>query len=165
MSNLRKPFRILFVCMGNICRSPAAEIVCKKMLSGSDLAGLVEIDSAGTIGYHAGKGPDPRMAATLKARGYPIFGKARQITAEDLDDFDLILVADEENLADVRRLDRDGSRAAKIRLLVDFCEDHDAPRVPDPYYGGQRGFEDVADLVEDACGGLLGTLRSQLPSS
>ncbi len=141
--------------MGNICRSPAAEIVCRKLLSESDLADSVEIDSAGTIGYHVGNGPDPRMAATLKARGYPIFGRARQVTAGDLDSFDLILVADEENLADVRRLDREGTQAAKIRLLVDYCENHDAPRVPDPYYGGQRGFEDVADLVEDACEGLL----------
>ena len=162
MSNQRKPFRVLFVCMGNICRSPAAEIVCKKMLAESDLADRVELDSAGTIGYHAGKGPDPRMAATLKARGYPISGRARQVTPEDLDDFDLILVADEENLADVRRLDRDGSRSSKIKLLVEFCENHDAPRVPDPYYGGQRGFEEVADLVEDACSGLLGQLRSRL---
>jgi protein-tyrosine phosphatase len=158
MSNLRKPFRVLFVCMGNICRSPAAEIVCKKMLAESDLAGRMEVDSAGTIGYHAGNGPDPRMAATLKARGYPIFGKARQITPQDLDNFDLILVADEENLADVRRLDRDGSRTAKIKLLVEYCESHDSARVPDPYYGGQRGFEEVADLVEDACGGLLRNL-------
>ncbi|WP_367873410.1 low molecular weight protein-tyrosine-phosphatase [Luteolibacter sp. Populi] len=159
MSANRKPFRVLFVCMGNICRSPAAEIVCKKMLGESDLADSVELDSAGTIGYHTGNGPDPRMAATLKARGYPVFGRARQITAGDLDDFNLILVADEENLADVRRLDRDGSRSAKIRLLVEYCETHDAPRVPDPYYGGQRGFEEVADLMEDACGGLLRNLE------
>ena len=161
MSANRKPFRVLFVCMGNICRSPAAEIVCKKMLGESDLADSVELDSAGTIGYHTGNGPDPRMAATLKSRGYPIFGRARQITAGDLEDFDLILVADEENLADVRRLDRDGSRSAKVRLLVEYCENHDAPRVPDPYYGGQRGFEDVADLVEDACGGLLNELSKR----
>ncbi|WP_035602298.1 low molecular weight protein-tyrosine-phosphatase [Haloferula sp. BvORR071] len=158
----RKPFRVLFVCMGNICRSPAAEIVCKKMLGESDLADSVEIDSAGTIGYHSGNGPDPRMAATLKARGYPIFGRARQIRRTDLDDFDLILVADEENLADVKRLDPEGSRHAKIRLLVEYCETHDAPRVPDPYYGGQRGFEEVADLVEDACGGLLRDLGKRL---
>jgi protein-tyrosine phosphatase len=162
MSKLRKPIRVLFVCMGNICRSPAAEIVCRKLLSESDLADSVEVDSAGTIGYHSGNDPDPRMAATLKARGYPIFGRARQVTPADLDDFDLILVADEENLADVRRLDPDGSRAGKIRLLVDHCESYDAPRVPDPYYGGQRGFEEVADLVEDACQGLLGKLRKIL---
>lgn len=162
MSNLRKPIRVLFVCMGNICRSPAAEIVCRKLLLESDFADSVEIDSAGTIGYHAGKGPDPRMAATLKERGYPIFGRSRQVIPEDLDDFDLILVADEENLADLRLLDRGGSRTAKIKLLVEYCETHDVPRVPDPYYGGQRGFEEVADLVEDACTGLLGKLRSQL---
>lgn len=157
----RKPFRVLFVCMGNICRSPAAEIVCKKMLGESDLADSVELDSAGTIGYHAGNGPDPRMSATLKARGYPIFGRARQIRKADLEDFDLILVADEENLADVRRLDPEGGRHHKVRLLVDYCETHKAARVPDPYYGGQRGFEEVADLVEDACRGLLKKLAKK----
>lgn len=157
----RKPFRVLFVCMGNICRSPAAEIVCKKTLGESELADAVELDSAGTIGYHAGNGPDPRMAATLKARGYPIFGKARPIRKSDLDDFDLILVADEENLADVRRLDPGKERHHKIRMLVDYCETHKASRVPDPYYGGQRGFEEVADLVEDACRGLLKKLAAK----
>ena len=159
MANPRKPFRVLFVCMGNICRSPAAEIVCSKMLSESDLADFVEIDSAGTIGYHSGKGPDPRMSATLKSRGYPIFGRARQVSPKDLEDFDLILVADEENLADVRRLAPDGSLWPKIKLLVEYCESHAVPRVPDPYYGGQSGFEEVADLVEDACAGLLIQLR------
>lgn len=129
------------------------------MLSESDLTDFVEIDSAGTIGYHSGNGPDPRMSATLKSRGYPIFGRARQVRRQDIEDFDLILVADEENLAEVRRLDPDGHRWPKIKLLVDYCETHAAPRVPDPYYGGQSGFEEVADLVEDACAGLLVQLR------
>ena len=158
----RKPFRVLFICMGNICRSPAAEIVFRKMVDDAGLAEAIQIDSAGTIGYHAGKGPDPRMAATLKSRGYSIAGRARQVMAKDLDDFDLLLVADRENLADVRRLDPSGQRREKIRLLVEFCENLEASQVPDPYYGGQRGFDEVVDLIEDACGGLLGNIRKRL---
>lgn len=155
----RKPFRVLFVCMGNICRSPAAEIVFRKRVNDAGLGELIEIDSAGTIGFHAGKGPDPRMAETLRRRGYPIAGRARQVRAGDLDDFDLILAADQDNLSDLRLLDPDGSHIGKIRLLVDFCEQIEANHVPDPYYGGEAGFEEVADIVEDACGGLLEHLR------
>ena len=158
----RKPFRVLFICMGNICRSPAAAIVFRTQVEAAGLSEAIHIDSAGTIGYHAGKGPDPRMSDTLRSRGYTIAGRSRQVRKEDLDDFDLLLVADEDNLSDVRRLDRDGTRREKIRLLVDYCVEQEATRVPDPYYGGQRGFEDVADLVEDACGGLLAELQRRL---
>ncbi|PAW63600.1 MAG: protein tyrosine phosphatase [Verrucomicrobiia bacterium Tous-C4TDCM] len=155
----RKPFRVLFVCMGNICRSPAAEIVFRQQVSEAGLNDSIHIDSAGTIGYHSGKRPDPRMADTLRRRGYPIAGRARQVTARDLADFDLLLAADPENLADLRRLDREGLHRGKIRLLVDYCVDKEADHVPDPYYGGQQGFEEVADLVEDACAGLLDEIR------
>ncbi|MEK7952761.1 low molecular weight protein-tyrosine-phosphatase [Luteolibacter soli] len=158
----RKPIRVLFVCMGNICRSPAAEIVFRHQVADAGLNDAIEIDSAGTIGYHAGKGPDPRMADTLRRRGYTIEGRSRQVTAEDLRDFDLLLAADEDNLADLRRLDRTGTHREKIRLLVEYCVEKEANHVPDPYYGGQRGFEDVADLVEDACQGLLDTLKRQI---
>jgi protein-tyrosine phosphatase len=158
----RKPFRVLFVCMGNICRSPAAEIVFRNQVTDAGLAEAVEIDSAGTIGYHAGKGPDPRMADTLRRRGYPVAGRSRQVSAEDLAAFDLVLAADAENLADLRRLDRHSAHRDKIRLLVDFCVECEASHVPDPYYGGQGGFEEVADLVEDACAGLLEHVRKQL---
>lgn len=158
----RKPFRVLFVCMGNICRSPAAEIIFRKQVGDAGLDEAIDIDSAGTIGYHAGKGPDPRMADTLRRRGYPIAGRARQVTAADLAEFDLVLAADEENLADLRRIDREGLHRAKIRLLVDSCVEKEATHVPDPYYGGQQGFEEVADLVEDACAGLLEEIRREL---
>jgi protein-tyrosine phosphatase len=156
------PFRVLFVCMGNICRSPAAEIVFRQQVGDAGLDQAIHIDSAGTIGYHAGKGPDPRMAETLRRRGYPIAGRARQVTARDLAEFDLILAADHENIADLHRLDRDGLHRGKIRLLVDFCVEKEATHVPDPYYGGQQGFEEVADLVEDACAGLLEEIRAQM---
>ncbi|MCW1887664.1 low molecular weight phosphotyrosine protein phosphatase [Luteolibacter flavescens] len=158
----RKPFRVLFVCMGNICRSPAAEIVFRKQVDEEGLTDAIHIDSAGTIGYHAGKGPDPRMADTLRRRGYEITGRSRQVTSEDLRDFDLVLAADEDNLKDLRRLDRAGTYRGKIRLLVEYCVEKEASHVPDPYYGGQRGFEEVADLVEDACQGLLDSIKRQI---
>lgn len=141
--------------MGNICRSPAADIICHKLAAEAGLAGRLEIDSAGTIGYHAGNPPDPRMSATLEARGYEIRGRSRKLKRRDLQDFDLILVADPENLADARTLDPSGATHDKIRLLTDYCREHEADHVPDPYYGGNAGFETVADLVEDACAGLL----------
>ena len=158
----RKPFRVLFICMGNICRSPAAEIVFRKLVEDAGLSDAIHTDSAGTIGYHAGKGPDPRMSDTLRARGYTIAGRSRQVTPDDLTNFDLLLVADEENLSDLRRLDRQAAHREKIRLLVEYCVEQEASHVPDPYYGGQRGFEEVADLVEDACGGLLEHLRKRI---
>jgi protein-tyrosine phosphatase len=153
------PYRILFVCMGNICRSPAADIICRKLADDAGLGDRLGIDSAGTIGYHAGNPPDPRMSATLAARGYTIDGRARQIRRSDLEIHDLILCADRDNLHDVRALDPGGTTHAKIRLITDTCREHDADHVPDPYYGGQRGFERVADLLEDACAGLLEELR------
>ncbi len=157
------PFRVLFVCMGNICRSPAAEIVFTHLVHEAGLADRIEADSAGTIGYHAGHEPDRRMAATLKQRGYPIHGAARQIQRRDLDRFDLILVADQDNLSDVRSLDPNGDTHPKIHLLTRYCTALEADHVPDPYYGGQSGFDRVADIVEDACKGLLLEIARALP--
>ena len=99
------------------------------------------------------------MAATLRSHGYPVAGRARQIVAADLANFDLVVTMDEDNLAAVRRLDREGKFRAKIRPLVDFCREHHAPRVPDPYYGGQQGFELVVTLLEDGCAGILAEIR------
>ena len=155
------PVRVLFVCMGNICRSPAAEIVFRKLVADADRLADFEIDSAGTIGFHTGNPPDPRMAETLRRRGYPVAGRSRQIKPADLQRFDLILCADRENLTDVRDLDFEKNYREKIRLLTDFCRRHEATKVPDPYYGGPEGFEHVADLVEDACAGLLDHLTEK----
>lgn len=148
--------------MGNICRSPAAEIVFRQLVTEAGLTDAFEIDSAGTIGYHAGHLPDRRMGATLAARGYKIAGSARRIVRDDLDRFDHILVADLENLGDVRDLDPSGATHAKVRLLTSHCRQLAADHVPDPYYGGQAGFERVADLVEDACRGLLDSLTQEI---
>ena len=159
MTDHRKPYRVLFVCMGNICRSPAAEIIFRKLVHDETLDDRIEIDSAGTTGYHAGNPPDPRMSATLESRGYEIVGESRKITRADLDHFDLILVADSDNLHDVNSLDSEHKHRHRIRLLTEFCVEESATHVPDPYYGGSSGFEKVADLVEDACTGLLDHLK------
>jgi protein-tyrosine phosphatase len=143
--------RVLFVCMGNICRSPTAEGVMRSLLREGD---ELEIDSAGTGGWHAGEPPDERATAAARRRGIALEGAARQVVLEDFERFDLIVAMDRENLAALRRLAPDDEARAKLRLL---CDDQD---VPDPYYGGPRGFEDVLDLVEGACRGLLAELRA-----
>jgi len=162
MSPTRKPIRVIFVCMGNICRSPAADIVFHHMVEQAGLADRIDIESAGTIGYHTGRGPDPRMSDELASRGYPIDGSARQVTRADLDDFDLVLAMDDDNLDDLHHLDRKGTRTATIKPFTSYCSEHDDREVPDPYYGGRSGFEKVADIVEDGCRGLLEQLRKQL---
>lgn len=155
MSLIRPHHRILFVCMGNICRSPAAEIIFRKFVADARREEDFEIDSAGTIGHHAGAPPDTRMSDSLERHGYTVKGCARQIRADDLVSFDLIVTMDESNLTDVRKLDPSGELHSKIRPLVSFCKEHDDLRVPDPYYGGQRGFDHVIRLLEDGCAGIL----------
>ena len=155
MPSAQPPHRILFVCLGNICRSPAAEIIFRKLVTDAQRSHDFHIDSAGTIGYHEGSPPDPRMAEALERKGFTIDGRARQIGQKDLENFDLIVTMDETNLADVRSLDESGRLHSKIRPLVSFCRSHTDLRVPDPYYGGQRGFDHVISLLGDGCGGVL----------
>ncbi|MFT4175051.1 MAG: low molecular weight protein-tyrosine-phosphatase [Luteolibacter sp.] len=155
------PSSVLFVCMGNICRSPAAEIIFRKLVDDAGLTGHIEIDSAGTIGYHRGSPPDARMAETLRLKGYTIDGKARRIEEADLERFHLIVTMDEENLEYVRQLDESERFHERIRPLVSFCKVHtSAERVPDPYYGGQKGFDRVIELLEDGCAGILDELKN-----
>jgi protein-tyrosine phosphatase len=152
--------RLLFVCMGNICRSPTAEGVMRALLREQGLEDVVAIDSAGTGDWHVGSPPDARATAAARARGVTLAGAARVVTAADFDDFDLILAADRHNLAELRAL---APRAARerIHLLREFdpASDGDVD-VPDPYYGGPDGFEHVLDLVAAACRGLLDALRA-----
>ena len=156
--------RLLFVCMGNICRSPTAEAVMRHVLRREGLEGEIEIDSAGTGGWHVGAPPDERATAAARARGVVMEGAARQVSARDFDDHDLLLAADRENAAALRAIAPDREAAAKVRLLREFdpaavaAGDLD---VPDPYYGGADGFERVLDLVEAACEGLLDHLRAE----
>jgi protein-tyrosine phosphatase len=148
-------FRILFVCMGNICRSPAAHGVMQHIVEREGLSGRVEIDSAGTGGWHAGDLPDARMRRHAAHRGYTLDSRARQVKAADFQDFDLILVMDRNNLRDIEAFARKSSDMSKVRLFCDFVKTRTETEVPDPYYGGAEGFETVLDLVEDGCEGIL----------
>jgi protein-tyrosine phosphatase len=155
--------RLLFVCMGNICRSPTAEGVMRGLLHEEGLEDAVEVDSAGIGDWHAGEPPDARATAAARARGITLAGAARAITAADFSDYDLILAADRSNMRELRavRVGGDGVPRARLHLLREFDpaagDDLD---VPDPYYGGDDGFEHVLDLVDAACRGLLDTLRA-----
>jgi len=152
--------RILFVCMGNICRSPAGEGVFRALVDERGLADVIDIDSAGTIGYHAGSPADMRMQVAARQRGYELTSIARQVTRADLEDYDLVIAMDRENLLDLESLagDRKSCRA-ELRMLGSFLEgvdsSADAPDVPDPYYGGEAGFERVLDMIEAACPAIL----------
>lgn len=158
-------YHILFVCMGNICRSPSGENVMHKMVDAAGLSENFHLDSAGTISLHTGDPPDARMCRSLNNRGYATTGRARQVKPKDFEAFDLILAMDEENLDYLRDLEakRAGVRA-KVRLFCDFCRSHEEREVPDPYYGGAEGFERVIDLLEDGCQGILEAWQEhQLP--
>ena len=146
---------VLFVCMGNICRSPAAENLFRDFVEKRGVAERVHIDSAGTIDYHEGEPPDARMRQAAERRGYELRGKARPIRRADLDRFDLIVVMDRENLRDVRALGESPEAVSHVRLLSDFLPDGWEVDVPDPYFGGAQGFEHVLDMIEAACPALL----------
>ena len=155
-------YKLLFVCMGNICRSPAAEGVMKHIIERDGLSSVIHIDSAGTGGWHAGNRADARMRKAADRRDYTLTSIARQITRGDFDDFDLILIMDEQNRHDIRPFVPKNPRAQQLRLFTEFCTEHDATEVPDPYYGGEQGFEDVLDLLDDGCEGVLRHIREEL---
>lgn len=155
--------KVLFVCMGNICRSPTAEGVVRKMLEKHpDVQNRVELDSAGTHGYHVGEAPDSRTQRAAAVRGYDLSQiRARKVAAQDLDYFDLVLAMDKTNLDNLQRLSRPDQQN-KIKLLMDFSKQFDDDEVPDPYYGLGQGFDLVIDMVEDSARGLIEKLRSDL---
>lgn len=157
-------YRVLFVCMGNICRSPAGEGVLRHLLAGDPLAGRVEIDSAGTIDLHTGHRADPRMRAAAHKRGIDLTGRARQVEGEDFDQFDLILAMDDENLSELQRLQGARETRAELRSFCEMCGAPGIREVPDPYYGGDDGFERVLDLLQDGCANLVTRLREKLAS-
>jgi protein-tyrosine phosphatase len=153
--------RILFVCMGNICRSPTAEGVMRRLLEEEGLADRVEIESAGTGGWHVGQPPDARATLAARRRGVTLDGAARQVRPCDFRDFDLVIAMDRSNLRELLALAPDEDAAEKVRLLREFDPASSGDLdVPDPFYGGDRGFETVLDLVEAACRGLLDELRA-----
>lgn len=151
---------ILFVCLGNICRSPSAEGVMKAILKREGLETAYLVDSAGTGGWHIGEQADRRMRKTASERGYDLTSLARQFDPrEDFQKFDVIVGMDDENIHDLRAMDREGRYDHKIFKMTDFCQKCTATSVPDPYYGGLHGFEHVLDILEDACEGLLNWLQ------
>ncbi len=165
MPPAKRRFRIVFVCLGNICRSPMAELAMRRLLAEEEMDDRVEVASAGTGDYHVGEPADERAAATLRSAGYEPDGhRARQFLAEDFADADLVVALDRSNAANLRRIAPDPEAAAKVRLLRSFDPDGspDEPDVPDPYFGGEDGFPLVLDLVEAACRGLLEQVRSEL---
>ena len=149
--------RVLFVCLGNICRSPTAEGVMRRLIEENGLEDEIEIDSAGTGGWHVGAPPDRRAAEAAARRGTTLTGAARRFDpTTDFDRFDLILAMDAENRRDLLALAPDDAAREKVRMFLPGDRD-----VPDPYYGGERGFEHVLDLVDAATRGLLTELRAQ----
>lgn len=151
--------RILFVCMGNICRSPTAEAVTSKFILNSRLESIIKVDSAGTHGYHIGEPPDPRSREAALKRGIDLSGlRARKVVPEDFERFDLLLAMDHVNLALLKRSARP-EHHAKLGLFMSYASRFDTDDVPDPYYGGEQGFELVLDMAEDAARGLIEALR------
>jgi protein-tyrosine phosphatase len=152
---------LLFVCMGNICRSPTAEGVMRRLLDDAGLADRVEIESAGTGGWHVGEPPDERATLAARRRGVTLEGAARQVRVSDFRDFDLLIAMDRANLRELLAVAPDEEAAEKVRLLREFDPAASGELdVPDPYYGGDRGFETVLDMVEAACRGLIDELRA-----
>ena len=157
------PVKVLFVCMGNICRSPTAEGVFKALVEAEGLQNRIHVDSAGTHGYHVGAPPDARAQATAHARGVDLSGlRARRFEAQDFADFDYLLAMDRGNRADMLAIRPDDARAA-LHLMLEFAPDLNASEVPDPYYGDE-GFDRVYDMIENASRGLLDHIRNRRES-
>jgi protein-tyrosine phosphatase len=166
-----EPVRVLFVCLGNICRSPTAEGVMRELVSREGLEGAIVVESAGTGAWHVGSPPDARAAEAARARGVELSGTARQVRTQDFEDFDYLVAMDAENLRALRSLAHGEDQRAKVRLLREFdpasaggAEDAGGLDVPDPYYGGADGFDEVFELVRAACAGLLEQLRDDAPA-
>lgn len=150
-----KKVNVLFVCLGNICRSPAAEGIFKKMVADEGLENEILVDSAGTSGWHEGELPDDRMRMHGQRRGYDFSSRSRKFVEKDFGIFDYIIVMDDDNYRNVKKLAKSKEDVAKIHLMTDFSDKYSHSHVPDPYYGGSSGFELVMDLLEDACENLL----------
>ena len=153
--------KVLFVCMGNICRSPTAEGVFAKMVADEGMDNFIEIDSAGTHAYHVGEAPDPRARKHAAMRNVKLDHlRARKAVSEDFHEFDLVLAMDKDNYAILEEICPAGMEH-KLQLFLDYAPNLPNSEVPDPYYGGTKGFERVLDMVEEASRGLLKSIRNQ----
>jgi protein-tyrosine phosphatase len=151
--------KVLFVCLGNICRSPSAEAVLRGLIKNRDLEKEFEIDSAGTSGWHIGESADQRMQSHAIKRGYDLTSLSRQFDPKtDFDYFDYIIGMDDQNLQVLKSMARNNADLAKIYKITDFSQEYSYNEIPDPYYGGDAGFELVLDLLEDGCEGFLKTI-------
>lgn len=153
--------KVLFVCLGNICRSPSAEAVFKKIVEDRGLVDEYFIDSAGTYGGHTGEPADSRMRKHAQRRGYNVTSLSRQVTSKDLQEFDIIVAMDNSNYRNLLNMANSEKQKKKIVKMTEFYSKSDYDEVPDPYYGGPQGFEIVLDLLEDSCNGLLDHLKRQ----
>ena len=155
-------YRVLLVCMGNICRSPTAESVLRHFIKINNLGDKVEVDSAGTHGYHVGEAPDSRTQRAASARGYNLSQlRARKVALQDLEYFDLILAMDRSNLDNLQRM-ATPEQLSKIKLFMEYARNFDDEEVPDPYYGLGHGFDLVLDMVEDAAQGVIEEVGKKL---
>ncbi|MFM1824099.1 MAG: putative low molecular weight protein-tyrosine-phosphatase [Planctomycetota bacterium] len=154
-----EPFRIVFVCTGNICRSPAAENVFRHFAAREGLADMLEIDSAGTGGWHEGEAPDRRSQRALRDRGYPVDGRARALVGADYARWDLFVCMDRGH---VREVVAEGAPRERVVLLRSFDDARSHDEVPDPYYGGEDGFDDMMTMIEAAMSGLIARVRDEL---
>lgn len=164
MSTLRRPIRVLFVCLGNICRSPTAHGILRSRLADAGLTDQVEVESAGTGTWHIGHSPDARAMAAAAARGIDISDlRARKVTSSDFSDFDYVIAMDHDNLADLQAVAASQSPGgARIELMGNFSAEHAGQAVGDPYYGGDNGFERVLDMISACVDGLIRQLHSDL---
>lgn len=156
-----KTVKVLFVCMGNICRSPTAQGVFERLVAEADLSAQVSTDSAGTYAYHVGEPPDKRATEAALRRGVDLSSqRARRVSPEDFEVFDYVLAMDSSNHEDMLEICQP-EHASKIRLFLEFAPGLGIDEVPDPYYGGATGFERVLDMIEEAAAGLLADIRQQ----
>lgn len=156
-----KNIKVLFVCMGNICRSPTAHGVFEAKLQAQDLAHTIDVDSAGTHAYHIGEAPDRRSQQTANKRGYQMDHlRARKVTRTDFETFDYVLAMDDDNFRNLESI-CPPRHSNKLQMFLDFAMRFDEREVPDPYYGGAQGFEHVLDLIEDASEGLISDIRQR----
>ena len=158
--NSNKKYKVLFVCLGNICRSPAAHGIFEHIVRENGMQEMIEVDSAGTYGGHRGELPDKRMRTAALYRGYALTHRSRPVSALDLIDFDLILAMDDQNYADLMHLAPSVEASRKVRRMAEYLTTHNISYIPDPYYMGTEGFTLVLDLLEEACGNLYDQIKN-----